>query len=221
MSNLIGKGLHTLYPQTQVIQAGHRLDESGPSKTAHRAEKSLKMALNLIKKVASEKGPGKTATEPSVSIAENGQVRLNTVATKALAGKKYLVLDHISDRDYRLIGLDGLPKGFTEADVIACKWTDGKGNAVNQLYFGFAGTLTQLEYDFKASGTQSFDAVVQEVKEGKLVLTAIAFRLPKGKLTPKAKTPRKARKAVDAAPPAPVVNGSSADDDDALGSLMQ
>lgn len=223
MGNVIGKGVHTLYPQTQTLAMGHRLDESAPSKIAQRAERKVKeiMAFNFVKKVQSERGAGRTATTPTISIAENGQVRFNSLATKHIVNKKYLILDDMGDRDYRFIAVDGLPKGLTEADVVVLKWQDAKGNTLDSIYFGFGGTLKELGYDYKASGNQVFEATLQDVKEGKGVFAAVAFKLPKGKLTPKPVQHRERKNKANGVPTPPVPPSNPAEDEEALGSLMQ
>lgn len=169
------------------------------------------MALNLIKKVASAPlGKGRVATEPMVAVAENGQVRLNKLATAALGDATYLVLNKVDEngRDFQFIGLANLPKDWAKSDAIEPKKTDKDGKAVDAWYFSFAGTLREIGYNFKESGNQTFKAIATEVKVGKTVLKAITFTLPEGAIEKRAVTPRK--KKVSAIAPTPVAKAAAA-----------
>lgn len=212
MGNVIGKGMHTLYPQTATMAMGNRLDEDCPSKLARKAEREIrKMAFLKIVK-AERTAAGRIATEPTVAIAENGQVRFNSLSTKHVFGAKYLAMDNPADRDFTFVGIPALPKDLTEADVIVPKWKDKDGNDVKNVYFSFAGMLAEIGYDYRNSGNQVFPAVVGSMKIGKNSYPSVTITVPKGRLTPKEVKPRQKREKAIAAP---VTGNSHAADDNA------
>lgn len=219
MGNVIGKGVHTLYPQVQTISKGHLLDEDSPSKIALRAERTVKntMKLNLIKRVVAEReGFGRVATKPTVSISDNGQVRLNSLAIAALGEYKYLMFS-MEGRDAAFVALPSLPKGFEESDTIQLPSPTGKDgkprDLTKQLYFSFAGNLKDSGYKFKESGNQTFDATATTITAGKTTLKAIQFTLPEGALAKKESTRKQRVSKIAPDPKAPVVNGAAKQED--------
>jgi hypothetical protein len=140
------------------------------------------------------RGVGKSATEPMVAVTENGQIRFNSLAAKIFGDSTKLYLDFNEKRELKCKGwtdADKLPKGYTDESLFPVNV--GKSGA----YISAAAALRSIEYDFKASGQQSFKPAVSAEKR------IVGFVLPKGALTPHPKVARekkvKAPEAVAAA----------------------
>lgn len=120
---------------------------------------------------------GKTATEPVVSITDNGQIRFNKLAAAVFGDSKAVMLFDFSEkRVLTIVGYSGkLPKGWTEEDLFALPSDPEKKGC----YINAASALRQLGYDYKASGSQNFKELGIN-KEKRL----ISFTVPKGALTP-------------------------------------
>ena len=132
---------------------------------------------------------GKGTGKPTVTVGENGQISLSSVAAKVITTAR-IVIGY--DADTRKVALysftEELGKKYklTEADSLELKGgtkSSGKFFAGTVFLRGTSFTADTL-YNYKASGNQSFDAVVDE-KKG-----VVSFVLPKGTLTPKPKVAR-------------------------------
>ncbi len=192
MGNVIGRGKHTLFPQTQTFEYGHRLENDGPSKFKSIEKELRNMKLNLVKKIASTRGVGRVSTEPRITISDVGQVRINKLAKEALGAFAYLAWS-TEGTEQAIVAFPSLPKGFSEEDMIRPTLKDKTGNPVDQYYWSFGANLTEYGYDFKASGNQSFAGVATTISVGKTVLKAVTFQLPKGALPKHESKPRKQR----------------------------
>jgi hypothetical protein len=219
MGNVIGRGVHTLFSQVQSKSKGHLIDEDTPSKIALRAERTVRqtMKLNLIKRVVAEReGFGRVATKPTVSISDNGQVRLNSLAIAALGEYKYLMFS-MEGREGAFVALPSLPKGFEEADTIQLPSPTGKDGKPRdfskQLYFSFGGNLKDAGYDYKNSGNQTFDATATTITAGKNVLKAVGFTLPEGKLEKKESTRKPRISKIAPAPGTPATTAKAVAED--------
>lgn len=147
---------------------------------------------------------GKTATEPVVSITDNGQIRFNKLAAAVFGDSKAVMLFDFSDkRVLTIVGYSGkLPKGWTEEDLFALPTDQEKKGS----YINAASALRQLEYDYKASGSQSFRELGIN-KEKRL----ISFTVPKGALTPLPKQHREKKPKASAATAAAPAEGGELD----------
>jgi hypothetical protein len=172
-----------------------------------------------VKRVQSASvGRGRVApTEPIVRVAENGQVTLNTLASKALEGYDYALLGQDSDdpeREATIIEIKGIKTPakvpfkvggvqFNNLDELAKirRW-GGKGSAKN-VALSLAGNLRAVGYDYKSSGGQNFKASVDG--------SAVQFTLPMGALPPKPKVTR-VRKANNSVANAKVATATSTDE---------
>lgn len=127
----------------------------------------------------------------SVSVRENGQIGFSTEAAKALTGYIHCAIDwDEKDRVMTFEGIDlkKVPKGTKAEDLF-----EVATSKASQRYINATGVFRQLKYDYKASGTHSFEATVDGKK--------ISFTLPE-KMTPKEKTPRKPKSEKTAGAPA-------------------
>jgi hypothetical protein len=163
---------------------------------AYRRWEKKEMTMIYVKRVQSAAvGRGRVApTEPIVRVAENGQVTLNTLASKALEGYDYALLGQDSDdpsREATVIEIKGIKTPakvpfkvagvqFTSLDELAKirRW----GKSAKNVALSLAGNLRAVGYDFKASGGQKFQATVDG--------SAVQFTLPMGALTPQPKATR-------------------------------
>jgi hypothetical protein len=175
---------------------------------AYRRWEKKEMTMIYVKRVQSAAvGRGRVApTEPIVRVAENGQVTLNTLASKALEGYDYALLGQDSDdpeREATIIEIKGIKTPakvpfkvagvqFNSLDELAKirRW-GSKGSAKN-VALSLAGNLRAVGYDYKSSGGQNFVATVDG--------SAVQFTLPMGALPPKPKVTRvrKANNSVNA-----------------------
>lgn len=153
------------------------------------------MALSMIKKSTLpvlRGGPGKL----NVAIRVNGQISFSSEATKILRGSKFCVVGFDSDkRTLQFQGVAAVPAKMTESDLFKIGF--GKDEKTSKgAFMSGAGLMKMLEYDYKASGNQIFDATTNAEKK------IVSIVLPKGSLTPKPVTPRKSKKAKGATTPA-------------------
>lgn len=127
---------------------------------------------------------------PRITIADNGQIRPNKAAINCVNGKPESLkfAQVLFDSDTRQMGVALVakaPKGVNEADLAKLAHNKNKDGSLkgNPPYFGAAKVLRQIGYDYRRSGTQTFDA---EFRDGLLVIS-----VPEGALTPKPKRERK------------------------------
>jgi len=157
---------------------------------------------------------GRSATEPSVAISENGQVRFNTLA-KSFAGDftKILVADFDEKtRVLKLLAVEDLPKslkdkGWTEDDIAVMRQSKSKdGKVKGGMYISLAVVFRKLGYNFKASGNQTFTPTIDPAKH------TLTFVVPEGALKAK---PKQARFKKEKAPvaKAAAASASAASDD--------
>jgi hypothetical protein len=140
---------------------------------------------------------GKAATDPQITINENGQLVFSTLAMKIIGGKACTKVAIAYDPVKRTVavfpqGHTKLPKDFPDKEFWGIKHSS-KGNSAGLQ--GSGAFLNDTEhkvfaadedrYNYKESGGQTFP--VQE-KEGTLV-----FTLPKGALQRRPKVERKKR----------------------------
>lgn len=138
---------------------------------------------------------GKTATEPVVSITDNGQIRFNKLAAVAFEGCTSVMLyDFNEKRELSIVGYTGkLPRGWTEADLFPLPVAKEGEADKKGCYINASSALRQLEYDYKASGSQLFKEGLTINKEKHFV----KFVVPKGTLAPLPRQTRQ-RKAKEA-----------------------
>lgn len=127
---------------------------------------------------------------PRISISNNGQIRPNKAAVNCVNGKaeNLKFAQVLFDADTRQMGIALLtkaPKGVNEANLAKLAHNKNKDGSLkgHPPYFGAAKILRQIDYDYRHSGTQTFDT---EFKDGLLVLV-----VPEGALTPKPKREQK------------------------------
>jgi hypothetical protein len=138
---------------------------------------------------------GNVSTSPRVTVGANGALVFNSFATKALGNADNVAL--VVDKDTRKITF--LPpnhpsvkkQGLKPEDLFVLKHPkSGKKNGKTAILSGSANILNNLfetRYDYRHSGSQTFDATVDE-KTG-----AISFTLPV-KMEPKPIVQRAKRK---------------------------
>ena len=137
---------------------------------------------------------GRGATEPSVAITENGQLRFNKSLDEAIGVPAKILLAFDKDsRTLRVMATNKPPKGWADEDLMEVKRSkpDPKtGKVVNQGGYISAASVWRLDhiaYDFKKSGQQSFKPEVSTTKDGTLTFS---FVVPKGALQAKPKRER-------------------------------
>jgi len=138
---------------------------------------------------------GKTATEPIISITDNGQIRFNKLAAEVFGDSKSVMLYDFNDkRELSIVGYTGkLPKGWTEEDLFALPAPSEDAAKHKGVYINAAAALRQLGYDYKASGSQNFKELGMN-KEKRL----IRFTVPAGALAKIPSAPRAPRKPKEA-----------------------
>jgi hypothetical protein len=145
------------------------------------------MALSMIKRsTVPMLGKGQIGL-PKVSVRSNGQISFSTATSKILVGCTFMaVAFDEAKRTLQFQGLAKAPKGVAEEDLFKLGYSEKTKSA----FLSGAGLCKVLEYDYKASGNQNFDASLVEDKK------LVSFTLPKGKLTPKeiVERPKKANK---------------------------
>lgn len=146
------------------------------------------MALTFIKRSSIPIAvKGKVATEPTVTITDAGQIRLNSLSTKFLNGNNKAAIGYDADKKkLYIIRADAkLASKLDEKEL----FTFGHGKKDTNLYVSGAGLLRgETKYDFATSGNQVFKSTLDD-KNGCIVID-----LPEGALAKKPTTPRK-RKA--------------------------
>ena len=114
------------------------------------------MAFTMINRSALPvSARGQAATDPKVSIRENGQIAFNKLATTALGSPTHLVLAFddttrkLTFRPYTS-GVTALPKGVTKKDEYEANLfplSYGKEKVSDTPYFAGSGLCKQLKYD--------------------------------------------------------------------------
>lgn len=196
------------------------------------ATKQAPKTITFIKRTSlpvATAGRGVVATEPKLTIRNNGQMAFNSFIAKALGEVNFIGAGWLDQakRRFAIQAFDKLPEGYTAEEL----FKPGKNSKMKGLYFGAGGLLTEAGYDYKASGERhiftkeevtdkngkTFGKIV--VKEGEKM---IIFTLPEGALTPvdvPKRAPRKAKAAAAAAggsttAPASTVDGPADNDED-------
>lgn len=149
---------------------------------------------------------GRSASEPSATVSENGQLRLNRLAIDALgktkvtnrkgkdrAGADITTKVHTLYVDYneekRTLSVCGaIPKGWSDEDAFQLVESKGGGG-----YISMAGAFRQMGYDFAKSGNQTIPVVVNAEKQ------LVRIVVPQGALTPVPKKERKVKASAAAA----------------------
>jgi hypothetical protein len=159
------------------------------------------MALTFVKRSsipASVKG--KVATAPAVSVGSNGQIQLNTLASKHFNGDLHFAMANEGGKIYMFPKGSKLIAKVADSDLFEFK----VGKKTKTLFFSATNFLRSKEtfgeamYDFAKSGNQTFSAVIDEKSN------ALIFELPKGSLTPKPIVPRKKKEKVAGTAATPV-----------------
>ena len=138
---------------------------------------------------------GRGATDPIVSISENGQVRFNKLAQE-FAGdlKKVVIADFdAKTRAMKLLAVAAPPKGWTEEDCFTLNV--GKKGGGSYISCAAVFRMEEVGYDFKASGNQTFKPTIDATKH------VITFTVPKGALQAKPKAVRTKKAKAPAAEP--------------------
>jgi hypothetical protein len=149
---------------------------------------------------------GKSATEKRIAIAENGQVRFNSLASnvfkQSVTDPKNVIVYFLLDDNNNLL-IDTKPFKKREFPDLEKDYSAEYGKALsfnkeaaekdgNYLYYiSIAGLLGDAGYDYRTSGTQTFNMVSDPSKP-----TRLAFKLPQGALPKREITPRKRREKV-------------------------
>lgn len=173
-------------------------------------EGTAKMSFSIMKRnpALAVAGRGKAAaTEAVIAVADNGQIVLNSFASKALEGKYGLIVFDASTRTLGIAMLNTLPKGMTEDET----YKIGEGKKSKQKFVSGSQVLKEVGYDYVASGRQTFKGKMSTEKG---IGQVVSFVVPEGSLTKKEVKPRK--KKVSAIAPTPV----ESNDQDSLKALQ-
>lgn len=150
---------------------------------------------------------GASSTVPSVSISENGQLRLNVIASKTFAGLPLMLVGDFDEKT-RVITFKAVaepPKGWELGDCFPLNAGKKQGSG---SYLSCAPLWRQIGYDFKTSGNQNVnDLTFNEEKK------TLSFKVPKGALEARVKAVRtkKAKPVAAAAASMAPAGGDSLD----------
>lgn len=142
---------------------------------------------------------GRTSTEPSVTISENGQLRMNKLAMDAIGKTKtssrkgkdrsgaeittkilHVYVDFNEEKRALTVASSAVaPKGWADEDLFVLAESKGGGG-----YISMAPVFRQVGYDFQKSGNQSVTPQLNAEKQ------LIRVTVPKGALEAKPKVER-------------------------------
>ena len=143
---------------------------------------------------------GKSATDKRIYIAENGQVRFNSLASETFkqASKdpaNVIVFFLLDDNNELLIDtkpftkkeFPELPENYTAeyGKALSFNKKSAEEDGQHNYYVSIAGLLSDAGYDYRSSGTQVFTMHSIDNKP-----TRLAFKLPTGALAKRDITPR-------------------------------
>ncbi len=133
------------------------------------------------------------SADPTVHIHGNGQLSFNKSACAGFdACEKAQVL---FDDSTRTLVFQGIKEGSKVKIPVGAYIVSLKRNEkIKMITFSATQLLRALEYDYRSSDNQSFNAAVDTKNN------TVAIDLPKGALTPKPKAPRKKKSTVATAP---------------------
>jgi hypothetical protein len=140
---------------------------------------------------------GFRASGPMIGIRENGQIAFNSTLTKELgitADTKVYVGFGTDRKLHFIVTEKPLTKDTTAADLATLNYSEKN----KSCYMSGTGFLGNLGYDYKASGSQSFNGDSLIVEPNYKAGAHVSLLLPEGALTPKPKTERKPRAKKDA-----------------------
>lgn len=135
---------------------------------------------------------GYRAMGPTIGIRENGQIAFNSTLTKALginANTKVQVAFGSDRKLHFIVTEKPIGKELTVDDLATLNFS-GKNKSA---YMSGSGFLGKLGYDFKASGSQSFNGDHVQVEPDYKAGPHVALLLPQGALTPRPRAERKPR----------------------------
>lgn len=172
------------------------------------------MAITFVKKSAIPQTRGVGATEPTVTVRENGALAFNKLAFAALGGgtrKLALVGFDENTRQVAVQAFEKPPKNFTEADCFHITYAEklGIGSIAMSGFLKSDGSiegLPNVAYDYKAVGNQQFPAGVDEKK------FVVTFTLPQSASLVRHATVSRKKKATTA--PAANAPATLAEDSD-------
>lgn len=155
------------------------------------------MAVIIKKSSLPVLGRGKTGA-PTVTVAGKGQISFSPVTSKAFEGRTLALVGwDDKTRTIEVLAFSKPPKGYTEADM----FTLGYQKKSKSAYFSASSLLqdkdTNIGYDYKSSGNQTFSCEVDAEKH------VVRFKVPAGKLTAKPVTPRKKKETPANTAPTP------------------
>lgn len=140
------------------------------------------------------------STQPRVTIGAQGQLVLSRVLADKVGNTEGVRIAY--DKEKRMVVLafvDKIPEGH-ESEYFKARMSA----KTHQLTVSGGSFLSWAEYDYKKTGTQTYDAKINEKKQ-------VSFVLPAELPAPKAKVARKPRKATaPAAAPAVAVAAAGA-----------
>src|SRR6185312_15439585 len=125
-------------------------------------------------------------TPPRIAVASNGQIVLNGKAGEMFGTAKYAKILFADDQ--RIMAFKPVEKVVKGEEKATLEVKTSKKD--KRIYFNGAGLFHEIAkdgvemYDYRASGSQSFDVI-------NLGANGIGFTLPAGKLNPRPFTPRK------------------------------
>lgn len=120
---------------------------------------------------------GRTATEAIVTITDNGQLRFNVLAMKALGGVTKPLFIGWDDKTRLMVITPNAPKNWPQADLFTARESKGGGGYISCSAL-WGDKENGILYDFHKSGSQHFKPTVDADKN------KLSFSVPKGALTP-------------------------------------
>jgi hypothetical protein len=167
------------------------------------------MSVTFIKRsVVPASVVGRQVTKATVTVAGNGQIQLNSLASKHFNGSVKFGL--AVDKETGTVNLypEGSPVLVKNKVATDQLFEFRVGKKTKTLFMAGTNILRSTDvfgdhlYDFAKSGNQTFDATIDEKTQ------ALTFTLPKGALVPKPVTPRPRKSKV--APAVSAEAGSTA-----------
>ena len=112
-----------------------------------------------------------------VTLRPQGQILFSKLVRNALGSEATLIVAQFSEesRNLTLFAVTEPPAGLEEED---CFRLFRSGRRAGTVLLSAGALMRWLEYDYKKSGNQVIDAVVNETRH------SVSFVLPKGRLTP-------------------------------------
>lgn len=130
---------------------------------------------------------GVVAGKPKATLRSLGQILFSRTASDCFGpdAARLVILFDEGTRVLTVAAVDGPPKGLEEEDLFKAHRVKSKA-----IYVSAGSLLQWLNYDYKSSGNQIVDALIDEQKR------SVSFVLPEGSLPPREVRKRKPKETV-------------------------